>query len=70
MNLIGEVADCLIINWDRKVLAEINKVNIRLSVYTRFKNDILVVTECVEKGTMFVEGKLIVDLVKKTSDET
>ena len=39
-------------------------------VYTRFKDDIELVTEGVEKGTRLVEDELVVDETKKAEDES
>ena len=50
-------------------MKELKKVEIETFVYTRYKDDIEVVAESVEKGTRLVEGKLIIDEQKKAEDD-
>ena len=69
LKLTGEVADCVMIEWDKKLMKEPKKVEIETFVYTRYKDDIEVVAESVEKGTRLVEGKLIIDEQKKVEDD-
>ena len=69
LKLTGEVADCVMIEWDKKLMKELKKVEIETFVYTRYKDDIEVVAESVEKGTRLVEGKLIIDEQKKVEDD-
>jgi hypothetical protein len=69
LKLTGEVADCVMVEWDKKLMKELKKVEIETFVYTRYKDDIEVVAESVEKGTKLVEGKLIIDEQKKIEDE-
>ena len=69
LKLTGEIADCIMIQWDKKLMKELEKVNIEPMVYTRFKDDIELVAESIEKGTMLVGDELIVDEAKKTEDE-
>ena len=69
LKLTGEVADCIMVEWDTKLLNELKKVNIEPFVYTRFKDDINVITESVEKGTKLVDGKLVIDEQKIKDDE-
>ena len=40
LKLTGEIADCIMIQWDKKLMKELEKVNIEPMVYTRFKDDI------------------------------
>ena len=40
LKLTGEIADCLMINWDKQFLAELKSHKIAPEVYTRFKDDI------------------------------
>ena len=40
LKLTGEVADCIMVEWDTKLLNELKKVNIEPFVYTRIKDDI------------------------------
>jgi hypothetical protein len=53
LSLTGEVADCFMIDWDRRVLDELKNVNSEPLIYSRFKDDILVVTKSLEKGTKY-----------------
>ena len=69
LKLTGEVADCIMVEWDTKLLNELKKVDIEPFVYTRFKDDINVITESVEKGTKLVDGKLVIDEQKIKDDE-
>ena len=39
----------------------IKSVKIDPEIYTRFKDDIEIVTECLEKGSILMEDKIIVD---------
>ena len=68
MKLTGEVADCVMVEWDKKLMKELKKVEIETFVYTRYKDDIEVVAESVERGTKLVGGKLIVDEEKIGED--
>ena len=68
LKLTGEIADCLMMDWDKKLLEELKGHQIIPQVYTRFKDDIQLVTECIEKGSRLVEGKIIVDEKEKVMD--
>ena len=57
------------IEWDRILMKELKKLNIEPMVYTRFKDDIEVVMESIEKGTKWEEGKLVNDDDKVLEDE-
>ena len=70
LKLTAEIADCIMIQWDKILMKELKKVNIEPMVYTRFKDDIELVTEGVEKGTRLVEDELVVDETKKAEDES
>ena len=69
LKLTGEIADCIMIDWDNKLLAKLKSVKIDPEIYTRFKDDIQIVTESLEKGSMLMEDKIIVDDKKKEEDE-
>ena len=45
LKLTGEIADCLMIDWDKKLLAELKKYKIIPEIYTRFKDDITIAIE-------------------------
>ena len=51
LKLTGEIADCLIIDWDEKLLAELKKFRMNPEVYTRFEDDIEIAIESLEKGS-------------------
>ena len=45
----GEMADCFMVDWDKELMKKLDQVGIKLDIYSRFKDDINVVTECLEK---------------------
>jgi hypothetical protein len=47
----------------------VKTVVIELLVYSMLKDDILIVTEALEKGTKFINEKLVIDAKKKEVDE-
>ena len=61
----GEMADCFMVDWDKRLMEKLRLVGIELEVYARFKDDIDVVTEALEKGLKYVDGKLVTDEDKK-----
>ena len=67
--LTGEVADCYMNNWDKKFIQKARNIGIRINLYSRFKDDIFICAQSVEKGTKLENGKLIIDLQKKKDDE-
>ena len=69
LKLTGEIADCLMIDWDQKLLAELKKYRMIPEVYTRFKDDIEIAIESLEKGSRLVGDEIIVDEHKKLEDE-
>ena len=56
------------IDWDNKLLAKLKNFKITPEIYTRFKDDIEIVTESLEKGSLLMEDKIIVDEKKKAED--
>jgi hypothetical protein len=50
LKLTGEIADCLMIDWDKKLLIELKKYKMTPEVYTRFKDDIEIAIECLERA--------------------
>ena len=68
LSLTGEVADCYLIQWDKKFLEKLKTIGIELILYERFKDDITVMLESLEKGSKFENGKLVIDLDKKEND--
>ena len=70
LKLTGEIVDCLMIDWDKKLLEELKKYRMIPEVYTRFKDDIEIAIESLEKGSKLVGDKIVVDEDKKIIDET
>ena len=70
LKLTGEVADCLMIDWDKKLLVELKKYKMVPEIYTRFKDDITIAIESLEKGSILVDGEVKIDEKKKEDDET
>ena len=69
LRLTGEIADCLMINWDKKLLAKLQSHKMVPELYTRFKDDIAIVVESLEKGSTLKEDKITVDEKKKVEDK-
>lgn len=69
LRLTGEIADCMMIDWDKTLLAELEKIGVAPGVYTRFKDDIQIVNEALEKGSIITGGKLEIDDDKKEMDK-
>ena len=65
----GEMADCCMIDWDKILLKKLKNVGIEPKIYTRFKDDINICTESLEKGSKLVNDKLIIDEEKRAIDE-
>ena len=70
MALTGEVADCYLIGWDKKFLKKLESFGINILVYERFKDDITLVAEALEKGSKLVEGKIVMDEEKRKNDSS
>ena len=69
LKLTGEIADCIMIAWDKKLLAKLKDFELIPDVYTRFKDDIDVVIETLEKGSMLEEDKIVINEEKKSVDK-
>jgi hypothetical protein len=69
LGLTGEIADCFMIKWDKQFLQKCENIGIKVTMYSRFKDDIFISALDLEKGTRLVDGKLIVDSEKKEQDE-
>ena len=65
----GEMADCCMIDWDKILIEKLKNVGIEPKIYKRFKDDINVCTESLEKGSKLVDGEIIIDEEKRTIDE-
>ena len=57
------------IDWDKKLLIELKKYKMIPEVYTRFKDDIEIAIESLEKGSKVGEEQIVVDEAKKLVDE-
>ena len=66
--LTGEVADCWMLNWDKKFLDKLKSVGIQTLMYSRLKDDILIITESLDRGTKFEDDKLVFDATKGMED--
>ena len=70
LKLTGEIADCIMLDWDKKLLSKLKSFKMIPDIYTRFKDDIEIVIESLEKGSQLTEdGEIIVDEEKKLIDE-
>jgi hypothetical protein len=56
------------IDWDTKLLEKLKRLNMVPELYNRFKDDIDIVIESLEKGTRLLE-EIVVDESKKLEDE-
>ena len=66
--LTGEIADCYLVNWDKKLKRKLEAAGIDLMMYERYKDDIIVIGEELEAGSRLVEDKITIDLEKKVED--
>jgi predicted RNA binding protein with dsRBD fold (UPF0201 family) len=69
LKLTGEIADCLMIDWDKKLLEKLKSFKMIPVLYTRFKDDIEIAIDSLEKGSILLEDKIIVDENRKLMDE-
>ena len=69
LKLTGEIADCVMIDWDKTFLAELKKLDIVPEIYTRFKDDVTIVSEALEKGSIINDNKIVIDNDKKFLDK-
>ena len=61
MSLRGEIADCYLIQWDKKFISKLKSLGINPIIYQRFKDDITIVAEELEKGSKLEDGKIIIN---------
>ena len=64
----GDIADCYLIQWDKKFIHKLKTLGIDLIFYKRFKDDITILVGSMEKGSKFEGGKIIIDDDKKKTD--
>ena len=69
LKLTGEIADCIMIDWDKELLTKLKHFKMVPEIYTRFKDDIEVAIESLEKGCKLMEDKIVVDEEKRVKDE-
>ena len=58
------------IDWDSKFMQRLEKYEILPAFYSRFKDDILIVTERLQNGSENIDGKIVINEEKKAKDET
>ena len=68
LSLTGDIADCYLIGWDKKFKEKLRTLGINEILYDRYKDDITIMTESLEKGSKYENDKVIVDLEKKNTD--
>ena len=61
LDLTGEIADTFMHLWDRMFLKKLKDLGISVLFYSRYKDDINLVVEALQKGTKYYDGKLIFD---------
>ena len=69
LSLTGEVADCMMIDWDKDFLGKLNTLGITPLIYERFKDDISVLTENIDKGSKYSNNRLEIDVEKKAKEQ-
>ena len=69
LKLTGEIFDCVMIDWDKELLKRLEKSQMTPEIYTRFKDDIEIAIESLEKGSKLIEDKIIIDDTKKEMDK-
>ena len=69
LSLTGEIADCYMVNWDKQFMKKMFSAGMTPAIYERFKDDITLMLESLEKGLKYVDGKLVMDEVKELKDE-
>ena len=68
LKLTGEIFDCIMIDWDKRLLCELEKLKVVPELYTRFKDDIEIATESLERGSQLSNNEIVVDDTKKEVD--
>ena len=68
LKLTGEIFDCIMIDWDKKLLKELEKFKMIPGIYTRFKDDIEVAIEALDKGSTLGNDNIEIDAKKKEED--
>jgi hypothetical protein len=60
LKLTVEIANCIMINWDKEHLSKLKHFKMIPEIYARFKDDIEVAIESLEKGCKVIEDRLLV----------
>ena len=68
LKLTGEIFDCIMLDWDKKLLSKLEKFKLAPELYTRFKDDIEIAVEGLERGSQVMEDKIVIDDKKKELD--
>ena len=58
------------IQWDKLLLEELRRYDLVLEIYTRFKDDIQIGIQSLEKGSELKENKIVVNVNKKEADDS
>ena len=66
--LTGDIADCYLIQWDKNFIRKMKTLGIDLKLYKRFKDDIFIIAEVMEKGSKFEGESIVLDMAKKETD--
>ena len=69
LKLTGEITDCLMIDWDKKLLEKLKTFKMIPELYTRFKDDIELAIESLQRGSKLVKDTIIIDEEKRVLDE-
>ena len=68
LSLTGDIADCYLIGWDKEFIEKLKSLGIDLILYERFKDDITISVECLEKGSKYENGGIVINMEKKKLD--
>ena len=59
LSLTGDIADCYLIGWDKKFREKLKVLRIEEMLYDRYKDDITIMADSIEKGSRFENDKII-----------
>ena len=60
LDLTGLVADIFMLWWDDQYLEKLAELGFTLDLYTRFKDDVNVISEDIQLGTSYINGKVVI----------
>ena len=69
LSLTGEIAECYMINWDKLFLTKLKSLGIEPAIYERFKDDITIVVESLEAGSLYKNNLIELDQQKTINDQ-